>query len=50
MNNTTSNGGERTSPHFEASWRDNTSRLVVNSIRAEDDGIYFTQNHRMTEL
>ncbi|POI19360.1 hypothetical protein CIB84_016895 [Bambusicola thoracicus] len=46
MNNTTSNGGERTSPHFEASWRDSNTRLVVNSIKAEDNGIYFTQNHR----
>ena len=40
-NTTTFNGGERTSPHFEASWRVSTSTLVVKSFRTEDEGIYF---------
>uniref|UniRef100_A0A8C2T2Z1 Ig-like domain-containing protein n=1 Tax=Coturnix japonica TaxID=93934 RepID=A0A8C2T2Z1_COTJA len=40
-NTTIFQGGERTSPRFEASWSENTCRLVVKSFSTEDEGFYF---------
>uniref|UniRef100_A0A8C2T245 Ig-like domain-containing protein n=1 Tax=Coturnix japonica TaxID=93934 RepID=A0A8C2T245_COTJA len=40
-NTTIFQGGERTSPRYEATWSENICRLVVKSFSTEDEGIYF---------